>query len=112
MTPITTKDLGLDKETGLNKELQVWQLLIDTKSEKITVVYDIVLLSPTGLVVSVLETKTYYRYNYKGGIDGGGNKINDNLMFDYYRNSDLGKGIISLIEKTIADYPNVEQINL
>jgi len=58
-----TKDFGVDTATGLNKQAQFWQILIDGKQKQILVGYDIVLLSPTGVVVQVVSSNSYRRYN-------------------------------------------------
>ena len=102
--PIATKSLGTDSASGLQKEVRAWQLTIDTKSEIVVVVYDIVLLSPKGKIVSILETNTYRRTNVPAR-----DSIPADMRFNTLRNSSLGKSIEDMIKKTIDKYPKVEQ---
>lgn len=107
-TPIATKSLGVDSITGLDKQVQVWQLTIDAKAEKIVVVYDVVLLY-NGKVVSVLSTDMYTRENRPAHTDMAGNTIDADNRFSQYRSSQLGQAIEAMIQQTINAYPNVQQ---
>lgn len=97
-TPIATHDFGVDSVTGLDKQLQVWQLTIDVKSNKIIVVYDIVLVS-NNVVVSVLRTDSYVRDN---------TTLTTN--FNALRTSSLGQGIAYLINQDIGKINSFETL--
>jgi hypothetical protein len=112
MKPIAVKSLGINKTTGLEEQLHVWQLTIDAKSEVVVVVFDIVTLAPNGEIVKVSETNSYRRYNYLGEPATEDKKeIPANMKFDEYRNSQIGQAISGMIQKTIELYPDLEQKN-
>jgi hypothetical protein len=98
-TPITTKDLGKNPETGLQEILKVWKVNIDAEIELITVGYKIYTISPTGVEIKESQIIEYGRYNHPS-----------NMAFDNWRNSLIGKGIAQAIEGTIVNYPNINQI--
>lgn len=99
MTPIATKDLGINETTGLNERLVVWQITIDSQSEKIVVVYKIQTISPTGIVIAETENMTYERFN-----------SDHNDKFNQLRNSQVGQMITGLIEQDLNEYPNLAQL--
>lgn len=110
MTLFGTLPLGIDVETGLQKEVQVWQINIDGKTETITVVYDIVLLSPVGQPLLILETNSFLRYNRQAVLDAENNVIKEeNLRFKMLKESPLGQGILGMITADLLKYPNLEQ---
>lgn len=78
MTPIAEKDFGIDSDTGLQKKLQVWAFYCDAETELITVVFKVVLISPTGKTVSVVRSGSYSRSGVK---------------FNELRTSQIGQGI-------------------
>lgn len=98
ITPITTKDLGINSETGLQEILKVWEVNISARTELIRVIYEIVTISPTNLEIKSSGDLEYTRYNHP-----------NNMSFDMWRGSPIGIGISQAIEGTIADYPNLEQ---
>ncbi len=123
MTPIAKKSLGIDQESGLEQQIVITQLTIDSTSEIVVIVYRLELLSPKGTVVRRSDPKTYTRYNlpnilYKSGdvitpevldvdgvtvitpaviSDGTEVKLIGNMKFDLLRNSPIGQGITGLI---------------
>jgi hypothetical protein len=99
MTPITTKSLGINQELGLEQELKVWQVNIDARSEVINVVYEIVTYSPTNTIIKNEYPLQYIRFN----------DTNGQMMFDHYRDSVIGQSIISAINQTLDNYPNLNQ---
>lgn len=98
ITPVTTKNLGINSVTGLEEILKVWEVNINSKIELIRVVYEIVTLSPTGIVVASSGNLEYTRYN-----------SSTNPAFDNWRNSSIGAGITAAIDTTLAKYPNIDQ---
>jgi hypothetical protein len=98
ITPITTKDLGINSDTGLQEILKVWEVNISARTELIRVIYEVVTISPTGLEIKSSKDLEYTRYNHP-----------NNMSFDMWRNSPIGRGISQAIEGTINDYPNLEQ---
>lgn len=101
---IASRALGTDEKSELNKRLDVAHIHIDAKGERIVVTYDIVLVSPTGLAVSVLETKTYTRHNRQATADKPAN-----LKFNALRDSLIGQGIIELVSSDISNYDGTDK---
>jgi hypothetical protein len=97
-TPIVTKNLGVNQETGLEEVLKVWSVYIDAETELILVGYKIYILGTTGVEVKESHKIEYSRYNHP-----------NNMSFDIWRNSPIGRGITQAIEGTLLDYPNLEQ---
>lgn len=97
-TPITTKNLGVNPQTGLEEVLKVWEVNTSARKELIRVVYEVITLSPTGVEVATSGDQEYGRFNHP-----------NNMAFDAWRNSQLGIGIAQAIAGTIADYPNINQ---
>jgi len=95
-TPIAIKSFGEDIESGLEKQLRVWGLFCDAKNECITVHYEIVLLSPTGLTFSTIKNGSYIRIGSK---------------FTTLRLSQLGEGIESLIASDLLMINTYETID-
>lgn len=111
MTLFGTINLGIDEATALKKELQVWQINIDGKTEIVTVVYDIVLLSPTNKTVQILETNQFTRFDRQAILEEGTNNVlkEENLRWTYLKNSPLGQGILGMIGADLLKYPNFIQ---
>jgi hypothetical protein len=97
-TPIVTKDLGINSETGLQEILNVWEVNTSARKELIRVVYEIVTLSPTGVEIKTTGDLEYGRFNHP-----------NNMAFDTWRNSPLGIGIAAAIAGTITTYPDINQ---
>ena len=76
------KSIGTDEKTGLSIELRDTDILIEPKKEMITVTVEKCLVSPTGVVMQVLDTVYFTRTN----------KVN-NMKFDALQNSPIGLGI-------------------
>jgi len=96
-TPIASKSFGIDVESGLEKQLLVWGQFSDAKNEKITIYFDIVLVSPTGTVFSIIKSGNYTRSGTK---------------FQTLRASQLGQGITALITTDldmIQDFETLDQ---
>lgn len=91
MIPIQSFDFGVDAYTGLQKKLYVTGIRIDAKTEVVYVDYDIVLLSPTGVQVSVIESYYFERLNLPG-----------NEKYNELKNSPVGQGIIQMIGTDMA----------
>lgn len=95
-TPIASKSFGTDQETGLEKRILAHSFHCDAKANRITVICDVVLMSPTGKIVSIVMPVTYRRENIAETPT-----INASLKFDQLRNSQIGQGIIQLIQGDI-----------
>jgi hypothetical protein len=99
--PIAIHDFGIDQDTGLQKQLWVWQITIDKKSNKIAVIYDIILIAPTGIALMILKTGSYIRDN-----------DTDSQHFATMQAGPLGQGItISITEDLdkIQSFETLEQ---
>ena len=99
-TPLASKSFGTDTDTGLEKQLVAHTILISAVDERIDVLYDVVLMSPTGLMVSVVESSRYIR-------DNSGN----NPKYDQLHDSDLGKGIMAIIQNDLNGITSYATIN-
>jgi hypothetical protein len=97
-TPIVIKNIGINQESGLEEILKVWSVFTNAETEIIDVMFKIYELLPSGLERVVSGEKHYYRYNHE-----------NNMAFDNWRNSVIGTGISQAIDRTISDYPNIEQ---
>ena len=89
-TPLASKSFGTDTDTGLEKQLVAHTIIISAVDERVDVLYDVLLMSPTGLMVSVVESSRYSR-------DNSGN----NPKYDQLHDSDLGKGVMSIIQNDL-----------
>lgn len=131
--PITTKDCGIDEITGLQKNIEVFHLDINSDSEVVNVEYREIYMSPTNVEVKRVSSG-YTRFNkpaenYQNGeiitpavkdedgivttpaevSDGTQVKIKASMKFDDLRNSDVGKMIIGMIDLDFKVYPNLAQ---
>ena len=95
MTPIAIKSFGIDTESGLEKQLQVWSVFCDAENEQITIIYKIILLSPTGTVFSVINRGGYLRNGTK---------------FQTLGLSEIGVGITALIEGDLENITSYDTI--
>lgn len=111
MTIFGEIDLGIDKETGLQKKVLIWKIDIDGKTEIITVKYDISLISPTGIVVKIIATNIYRRFNRPAVMSEDGETIITpaNMKWDQLKDSAIGQGILSMIDLDVKNYPNLAQ---
>jgi hypothetical protein len=93
--PVALHDFGIDSITGLRKQLLVKSLFLDAEHSNISVNYDIILLSPNGIILKL----------------SSGNYIRDNGTsahhFDTLRASSLGIGISASI---LEDLNNIKSI--
>jgi len=89
------KYIGLDEETGLSIELRATDILIEPKKKLITVTVEKCLVSPTGVVMGVLETIYFNRTN-----------SDNNMKFDSLQNSAIGQGISQMLLIDLDNYPN------
>ena len=98
-TPIAIKDFGMDSVSGMNKQLIVYGLNINTDTQTIEVNYKIVLVSPTGLQFE------QSRYSY----------IRDNntpvMHFDTLQASQIGIGIKSVISNDLNLIQSYESLS-
>lgn len=92
------KNLGFDELTGLSVELRATDILIEPKKNLITVTVEKCLVSPTGIVMEVVETMYFTRTNKDG-----------NMKFDALQNSPLGVGISQMLNLDLENYPNLTQ---
>ena len=98
--PIATKALpGTDSVTGLARQIQVWKLTCDAKSETVSVAYDVVTVLDSGKVASILLTDQYRRYN-----------ADLNSKFDALRASQAGQDITALITSDLNLITSFETI--
>ena len=87
--------LGVDPETGLDRELRLVSINISAENKTITVGYIIVLSSPTGVAVKELERGYYERVN------------NDTIAnYDRLAASPVADGIRQLLSIDLPLYPN------
>lgn len=93
------KVLGIDDKTGLSIELRATDILIEPKKQMITVTVEKCLVSPTGIVVSVIDTIYFNRTNKEG-----------NEKFDTLQKSPIGVGITQMLGLDLDNYPNLEQL--
>jgi hypothetical protein len=95
---ITSKSLGIDQETGLEKKIIIHTLEINSQTEVITVKYQVALVSPTGKIMAVLENGQYTRFN---------SPIKQ--KYNALRDSAIGQGIIQMLGLDLDLYPNINQ---
>lgn len=113
--PIAVKSLGTDSLTGLAQRISIWQLTIDSKAEKVVVVYDIETLSPNGKVVATSPVKTYERTNKPAVMNADTVTTPANLKFNELRASQVGQMISGMIAAdlvpviTVNDLGKLEQ---
>jgi hypothetical protein len=93
------KVLGVDDKTGLSIELRATDIFIEPKKQMITVSVEKCLVSPTGIVMEVVE-KTYFTRTNKEG----------NMKFDSLQNSNIGVGITQMLNMDLEAYPDLEQL--
>jgi len=92
------KVLGVDEKTGLSIELRATDILIEPKKQMITVTVEKCLVSPTGIVMEVVETIYFNRINKEG-----------NMKFDALQNSPVGLGITQMLGLDLENYPDLTQ---
>jgi hypothetical protein len=95
---ITNLNIGIDENTGLDVELRVKSLTIDSELQKITIKIDKSLVSPTGVELKVIESQYYDRYNSE-----------TNLRYDGLALSPIGQGIKTMLNIDLLEYPNLTQ---
>ena len=107
---IATKSIGIDSVTGLQQNVVVWQLTIDSKAEKITAVYQIQTVAPNGTVVHTSDNETYTRYNQPERLDVKGNVVAPKkFMYDVLKTSAVGQMIAGMIQADLDKWPNLQQ---
>jgi hypothetical protein len=82
------RNFGNDETTQLIKQIRCYRLDINAKTKIITIYWEECLISPTGAVMQVLREGNFTRFN----SDTLGNK------FDDLKNSEIGQGIIQMVE--------------
>lgn len=92
------KVLGIDERTGLSIELRATDILIEPKKQLITVTVEKCLVSPTGIVMEIVETVYFTRTNKEA-----------NMKFDLLQNSPVGTGISQMLAIDLENYPNLTQ---
>jgi|JI10StandDraft_1071094.scaffolds.fasta_scaffold140435_2 hypothetical protein len=93
------KVIGVDDKTGLSIELRATDILIEPKKQMITVSVEKCLVSPTGIVMEVVEKIYFTRTNKEG-----------NMKFDTLQNSAIGVGITQMLGLDLEAYPDLEQL--
>lgn len=93
------KSIGVDEKTGLNIELRATDILIEPKKNLITVTVEKCLISPTGVVMEIVETIYFTRTNKQG-----------NLKFDMLQGSQIGLGIAQMLGLDLDAYPDLTQL--
>lgn len=96
---IANLNIGIDENTGLDIELRVKSLIIDSESQKVTIKIDKCLVSPTGVELRVMEAQYYDRYNSES-----------NKRYDALALSPIGQGIKQMLGIDLLEYPNLTQI--
>ena len=86
---VITKNFGIDQATGLEKELTVTGIFIDIENEVIDVRCSIKLIYPTGKKQDI-RSLNYRRFNADGS-----------MMFNVFKNSNVGQGIVNVIQNDI-----------
>lgn len=105
---IAIKNLEIDSDNGLQKQIQVFGIDINAKEKTITVKYDVCLISPSGKVVSILETSSYKRLDKAADKDpAGAGDIPALTQYSDLANSKLGETIKSMIEMDLTKYPEM-----
>lgn len=97
-TPIATKSFGVDSVSGLNKNLVVYGININTDMQRIEVLYKIVLVSTTGTQFEVSRA-SFIR-------DNSTNAGNFNVL----RNSSLGQGLSYSVLQDIGKIQSFETL--
>jgi hypothetical protein len=92
------KTIGIDGKTGLSIELRATDILIEPKKEMITVTVEKCLVSPTGVVMQIVDTVYFTRTNKE-----------NNMKFDMLQNSPVGIGIAQMLGLDLDNYPNLTQ---
>lgn len=92
------KVLGFDEKTGLSIELRATDILIEPKKEMITVTVEKCLVSPTGIVMEIVDKIYFTRINKEG-----------NMKFDTLQNSGIGTGIAQMLLLDLENYPDLNQ---
>lgn len=95
---IVNQEKGINDKYGLPQELRITSLQIDSKTKTVIVKWELVVVSPTGEIVSVLESGEYYRYD-----------SDLNPKYSQLENSPIGQGIKQMLSFDIPLYPNFEQ---
>lgn len=105
MTPIAIKDLGDSNEWGLPAKIKIWGLNIDSKKETVTVFYEIVTTTPSGVEDSRVSG-SYTRFNSRVGdqVTPTTKVTRDNLKFDILKASQIGQGIIALLQNDLQSF--------
>lgn len=93
-TPLASKSFGIDSETGLEKKIITKLVIIDAENERLEILFDCVLVSPLGPIVSVLESSRYIRDN-----------SGSNPKYDQQHDSALGAGIMAMLQ---VDLDNIQ----
>jgi len=93
------KNIGIDSKTGLDIELRATDILIEPKKNSITVTVERCLVSPTGVIMEVVETIYFTRTNKEG-----------NLKFDMLQSSPIGLGIAQMLGLDLDTYPDLTQL--
>lgn len=95
---IVKKVLGQDENYGLPIELRIISVLIDGENKNIKINYKVVVVSPTGIEIKIIEQGEYMRYNTL-----------ENPKYTELENSVIGQGIKQMLNMDLEIYPNFRQ---
>ncbi len=111
---LQTKTFAKDSLTDLKPRINVWQITIDARSEKVAYVYDIEYTVPkNGIVVSKSESKAYVRCNAPAKTDLNGTVIEPaKTDFTKFMNKSAIDSIKAVILKDINKMKKIDDTNL
>jgi len=101
---IVVKSLGTDSVTGLQQQINVWQLSIDAVANVVVVVYNIQTLSPNGKVVATGNNTSFTRYNNTSCTP-------PDMRFNALKEGALGQGIIAKITQDLLPVTSVSDLS-
>jgi exosome complex RNA-binding protein Rrp42 (RNase PH superfamily) len=117
---VISKIIGEDSESGLQKCVEITQVVINLKNKFVEVYYDINLINKAGKIISVVESdKVYFRRNVPAQIgerqkEGGKpgeteefEEITANPQFNIFISGQVGKVIIEMLKADLEKYPNL-----
>lgn len=95
---LANKVIQVDEATGLNLELRFVGLHIDAEQSTIKIKWVVSLVSPTGFELRRANEGEFIRHNTE-----------TRQRYEELKQSEVGQGIIALLQAELANYPNFEQ---
>lgn len=92
---LATKTLDVDTISGLSQQVNIWQFTADAKARKITVVYDVNLIYPSGIAKIQIPNGVY---------------IIQGAAYDAYDASQLGVSIKGLFAGDLTPMTKVSDL--